>query len=239
MKASAVVTCCSANEAYLNEVLPANTHAKIRLVHHGIDLQGIHPADPQGYPPQGAVPLILTAGRLVKKKGFPDLVQALALLKQDGIRFQCRIYGDGPLQTELAAQIVQLGLQGEVCLAGAYTQSQIMEIFSKAALFALTPIIPPDGDRDGIPNVLIEAMACGVPVVSTAVAGIPELVRHGQNGFLSTAHDVAEIKVGMQTLLCDEVLRHRMGAAARQTVCAEFDQRVSAKALMELFSATT
>jgi glycosyltransferase involved in cell wall biosynthesis len=111
-----------------------------------------------------------------------------------------------------------------------------MEIFPQAALFALTPVISADGDRDGIPNVLIEAMACGVPVVSTAVAGIPELVRHGQNGFLSAPHDTAAIEAGMQALLCDQGLRQQMGAAARQTVCAEFDQRVSAQTLLALFS---
>src|SRR5262249_27916819 len=151
-----------------------------------------------------------------------------AQLKQSGRRFRCAIYGEGPLHDELAAQIAQLGLDGEVVLAGACSQRELIPIFQGADLFVLAPFVTADGDRDGIPNVLVEAMACGLPVVSTTVAGIPELVQPGQNGLLVAPHDVAGLTAALAALIDDPERRAQLGAAARQTVVERFDLRVAA-----------
>lgn len=232
-KASVVVTCCDSNIAYLTDVTPESLHAKVQLIYHGVDLQGFQPASRQdGWPP---TPLILSVGRLVEKKGFPDLLRACQRLKQAGYHFRCEIYGDGPLRNNLDALIEQLGLRHEVALAGARTQQQLLPMFQRATAFVLTPFVTEDDDRDGIPNVLVEAMACGLPVVSTTVAGIPELVRHGHNGLLVKPHDVEAVAAGLAVLLDDESRRQQLGAAARQTVVEHYDLRKGAFQMAALF----
>jgi glycosyltransferase involved in cell wall biosynthesis len=231
--ASAVVTCCGANLHYLQQVAPAATREKAHLIPHGADLREFQPGPPPARSTEP--PLILSVGRLVEKKGFPDLLHACGQLKQRGIPFRCVVYGDGPLREELAATIAHLGLLGSVELAGEHPQQALLPVFQQAAVFALTPFITDDGDRDGVPNVLVEAMACGVPVVSTAVAGIPELVRHDYNGLLVAPHDVPAIAGALAALLGDAARRERMGAAARRTVVEHFDLQTAARHLAGLF----
>jgi glycosyltransferase involved in cell wall biosynthesis len=182
--------------------------------------------------------LILSVGRLVEKKGFPNLLDACALLMRRGRRFRCAIYGDGPLRGELAAQIERLGLGAVVTLEGERPQRDLIPVFQGADIFALASFVTEDGDRDGVPNVLAEAMACGLPVVSTAVAGIPELVQHGENGLLCPAQDVEALADALCRLLDHEDERRAMGAAARRTVVEHFDLQVAAARLAELFAAT-
>jgi glycosyltransferase involved in cell wall biosynthesis len=231
--ASAVITCCSANVVYLQQVTPASAQAKVRLIHHGVNLEKFKPAPRMER--LAASPLILSVGRLVEKKGFPDLLHACQRLKQAGHRFRCLIYGDGPLQRELATLIEQLGLADDVRLAGACTQEALLPIFQQADIFVLTPYVTEDGDRDGVPNVLVEAMACGLPVVSTTAGSIPDLVIHDHNGMLAAPHDIQSIASGLATLLCDEPRRKRLGAAARHTVVEHFDLSRAAQQLAALF----
>jgi len=171
----------------------------------------------------------------VAKKGFPDLLRACALLKQSGRRFRCAIYGDGPLRAELAALIDELGLAGDVALPGECSQRELIPIFQQADIFALTPFVTEDGDRDGIPNVLVEAMACGLAPVSTAVSGIPELIRHEQNGLLAQPRDIAGLADHLGRLLDDAQQRKQFGKAARQTVVEHFDLHAAARQIAELF----
>jgi glycosyltransferase involved in cell wall biosynthesis len=234
--ASAVVTCCAANRDYLGQVLPEPLQAKIQLVHHGVDLQVFSPLPVEPPPPAAPEPsLILTVGRLVEKKGFPVLLEAYQRLKLDGIAFRALVYGDGPLCQELSALLDQYDLDDRVDLVGARVQQEIIPMYQKAAVFALTPAITDDGDRDGIPNVLVEAMACGLPVVTTAVAGIPELVIHNHNGLLFQPHDAQGIAAGLAALLGDQDLCRRLGQAARRTVMECFDSRVGASRMADLF----
>jgi glycosyltransferase involved in cell wall biosynthesis len=226
-EANAVVTCCQANLDYLTRLAPEEGREKLRLVHYGLDLATFRPAKAA---PTG-VPLIVSVGRLVEKKGFGDLVKACRVLQDRDLRFRCLIYGEGSLHDELEQMVTGLGLTSEVTLAGARTQREVHAALERAQVFALTPCVTGDGDRDGMPNVLLEAMACGLPVVSTAVAGIPELVIHGQNGLLAEPHDVPAIAEHLASLLTDGSLRARLGSRARQDVVANFDREANARRL--------
>jgi glycosyltransferase involved in cell wall biosynthesis len=232
-RASAVVTCCQNNLNYLFQVAPAE-RARFSMIYHGVNIQRFRPAAKGREKPNP--PLILSVGRLVEKKGYLDLIAALQLVKERGGRFQCAIYGEGPLQEEIARAIEACGLAGWVNLLGPVDQTQLLSIFQRATLFALTPTVTEDGDRDGIPNVLTEAMAVCLPVVSTMAAGIPELITHNQNGLLYTPHDINGIATGIMELLDDEGKRERLGKAARVRVIEQFDARQAASTLKQLFT---
>jgi glycosyltransferase involved in cell wall biosynthesis len=172
----------------------------------------------------------------VEKKGFQDLLQALLIVKKRGEDFQCAIYGDGPLCQQLTRWIEEHGMAGEVTLHGDCTQQELISIYQNATLFVLTPVQTEDGDRDGIPNVLLEAMAVGLPVITTAVAGIPELVDHNENGLLYQPHDVEGVSSGIIELLRYPNKRRRLGSAGSKKVMEQFDIYQAAKRLKALFS---
>lgn len=232
--AGAVVTCCATNIDYLKAAAAPEDQAKLRVIHNGVNLQEFQP--PTASRNANAIPLILSASRLVEKKGYPDLLQAYQQLKAAGYRFRSVIYGDGPLQKSLATLIDELGLQQEVQLAGACTQQELRQVLTQADIFALTPFVTDDGDRDGVPTVLVEAMACGKPVVSTTVVGVPELVTHEGNGLLAAPHDVAGITTALATLLDDTTKRCQLGRAARDTVINQFDLYAGALQLAQLYT---
>jgi glycosyltransferase involved in cell wall biosynthesis len=241
-QATAVITCSGVNITYIDEVVPAPLRAKVQLIHHGVSLSGFAPLGDQheakaedADPAQP--PLILSVGRLVEKKGFQDLLRACEKLKRAGHEFRCAIYGEGPLEQELAALIDSLNLGDAVSLAGSCSQRELIPILQRADLFALAPFVTADGDRDGIPNVLVEAMACGVAVVSTRAAGIPELVRHGENGMLVEPRDADGLAAALAALLEDPGRRGRLGAAGRQTVVEGFDLHAAARQIAALFDA--
>ena len=127
-------------------------------------------------------------------------------------------------------------MAGEVMLKGDRTQQELISIYQNATLFVLTPVQTEDGDRDGIPNVLLEAMAVGLPVITTAVAGIPELVENNQNGLLYQPHDVEGISSGIIELLHNAEKRRQLGSAASKKVREQFDiAGQAAKQLKTLF----
>jgi glycosyltransferase involved in cell wall biosynthesis len=233
-QARAVVTCCRANLDYLNQIAPSQ-QSKYSLIYHGVNLKDFQPIPTPGASFVPEYPLILSVGRLVEKKGFQDLLQALLIVKGRGERFQCDIYGDGPLCQHLREWIEEHGMAGEVLLKGDCTQQELISIYQNATLFILTPVQTEDGDRDGIPNVLVEAMAVGLPVITTAVAGIPELVENNQNGLLYQSHDVEGISSGIIELLHNPAKRRQLGSAASKKVTEHFDITQAAKRLKTLF----
>jgi glycosyltransferase involved in cell wall biosynthesis len=233
-QARAVITCCRANLEYLHRVAPSQ-ESKFSLIYHGVNLKEFQPVSNPGASPISEYPLILSIGRLVEKKGFQDLLQALLLVKRSGARFQCAIYGDGPLCQPLQEWIDAHDLAGEVTLHGDRPQQELIPAFQNATLFVLTPFQTEDGDRDGIPNVLVESMAVGVPVITTAVAGIPELVEHNQNGLLYQPHDVEGISSGITELLRNPEKRRQMGDAGSKKVREQFDVAQAAQRLKALF----
>jgi len=176
----------------------------------------------------------MSVGRLVEKKGFADLLHALARLQDAGADFSCRIFGDGPLRAELTELRDTLGLRERVELVGARSSEQVRSALGDADVFVLTPRVTADGDRDGIPNVLVEAMACGLPGVTTSAGGVTELVRHDVNGLVARPGDVAGIADSVDLLLRDPALRRRLGPAGRTTVERDYDVDQAACALEEI-----
>lgn len=235
-QATTVVTCCENNVNYINKIVPKSLGEKVKLVYHGVNLQEFQPREASHKERSSEeAHLILSVGRLVEKKGFPDLLHACHHLKGAGYHFRCIIYGSGPLHQELLTTIEELGLEDSVVLAGQCSQLELQAILGQADVFALTPFVTENGDRDGVPNVLVEAMACGLPVVSTAVAGIPELIIHNHNGLLAQPRDVKGIAEALATILDDKAKQKQMGKMARHTVFEHFDLHMNAYQIAKIF----
>lgn len=188
-------------------------------------------------PPAGRPRHIVAVGRLVEKKGFGTLVKACALLRDSGQSFTCEIIGDGPERAALASQIAALGLEGSVSLAGALPRLNVVRALQGAAVSALPCIVADDGDRDGLPTVLVEAMALGTPCVSTDVTGVPEVVRHGETGLCIAQRDPAALADALAVVLDDPALRDRLARNARALIERDFDVERNAALLRVLFAA--
>src|SRR5215469_4950898 len=200
-----VTTCTAHNVAYLRELAVPADHAKIHLVYHGVATERFCP-DPAskdlGESAETATPIrMIAVGRLVEKKGYSYLIHACALLRQRGCCYTLAIYGSGPQRDELARLIDAFGLGEVVRLHGTRTQEELITLYREADLFVLSPQILADGDRDGIPNVLMEAMSVGLPVVATNVSGIPELIEHDRSGLLVPPCDEVALADALERLL--------------------------------------
>ena len=230
-RATTLVTCCEANVTFIRETLPNSEQIPVEVIHHGVDLDRFSPS---AHADDHDMPVLVSVGRLVEKKGFDDLLRALDTIDAP---FSLRIYGDGPLEDELVQLRDELGLAERVEFMGARDSDEVVAALTGADAFVLTPTQTEDGDRDGIPNVLVEAMACGLPVVTTTAGGITELVRHDVNGLLCDAEDIDAIARSIGAVLADPGLRSRLGAAGRRTVEAEYDVKVAAARLETIYSA--
>jgi glycosyltransferase involved in cell wall biosynthesis len=227
--ASGVVTISDYHLAYLRETYgPLAAHVK--RIYNGLDLDEFPFTSPYARPP-----LIVAVGRLIEKKGFGDLIDACALLAGRRHRFHCRIIGTGSLNADLQSQIERLGLQGQVELTGPLPQSEVLHEMQKAAVLAAPCVVGKDGDRDGLPNVIQEALALGTPVVSTDVTGIPEVVRDGQTGLQVPQHDPQALASAIERLLFDPELRVHLASAGRRLIEAEFDIHANAARRREIF----
>lgn len=239
--ADLLVTCTAANAEYLRGIVTPRAAQRIHVLHHGVDLQRFAPGSslppPRGNGRGGASPRILSVGRLVPKKGFGDVITALEMLVREGQPFEAEIFGGGPLHDDLVRQAQAAGLARRLRFHGARTQDAIISAYRRAGVFVLAPVITETGDRDGIPNVLMEAMACGLPVVSTRVSGIPELISDGIDGILVELHDPAALAAGMARLLRDPAFAARIGSAARRKVERLFDIETTIDRLYGLFAA--
>lgn len=227
-----VVTCTGHNHHYLASLVDTATSTHIHRIYHGVDVRRFHPLP---HLPQDP-PMVLAVGRLVEKKGLTYLIDACAVLRGQGVPFQCLLVGGGPLRDQLLAHIVALGLEDSVTLLGARTQKELVEIYRQATVFALPCVVLENGDRDGIPNVLVEAMSMGLPVVSTRISGIPELVDHERNGLLVPPRDAPALAEALRVLLADEAWRSRLGTEAHRTIAERFDLTHNAARLEALFA---
>jgi len=148
---------------------------------------------------------------LIQKKGFNDLIGACALLAQRGKSFRCEITGEGPLEKELHGQIDEVSLQNKVVMTGAKPQLQLRRGLAAANVFVLPSVIDPDGGMDNLPTVIMEAMASGLPVISTNIGGIPEMVIENENGFLVQPGDAAAMADAIERVISDRSLAARLG----------------------------
>jgi colanic acid/amylovoran biosynthesis glycosyltransferase len=190
-------------------------------IYNGVDLERFSPNGASSAEP----PLVLGVGRLIEKKGFDDLIRACALVARRGLRFRCTIVGKGPLEARLRALVDELGVGDVVDLAGPLPRERLLTLYRHASVVVAPCVVGADGNRDGLPTVLIEAMALGVPVVATDVTGIPELVQDDRTGLLVPQRDPDAIARAIERLLDDRAEAAALAHAARATVEAEFDLR--------------
>lgn len=223
-EAPAVVTVSDFNRTYLSDRFGRD----VTRIYNGMDLAGF-----RWQAPRSDATEIVAVGRLVEKKGFHILIEALRILQSQGITPPCRIIGGGEMRAELAAQIEASGLRN-ITLAGPLPQSEVIAAMQGAVLLACPCVVGDDGNRDGMPTVLLEAMALGCPVVATPVTGIPELI-DGTTGLLADEGDAASLAGSMALLLADPALRDRQSRAARARIEADYDVTRSAAALRDLF----
>jgi glycosyltransferase involved in cell wall biosynthesis len=179
-------------------------------------------------------PTILGVGRLVEKKGFHDLIKACQFLKDWKVAFGCKIVGSGSLHKSLRDSIENLNLGNEVKLQSQMPQRELRDAYVRAVVFALPCIVAANGDRDILPNVLKEAMAVGVPVVTTRLPGIEELVVHEQSGLLVSPQDPEALAKALQRLLNDGALRQRLATQARKTIETRFELHANFGRLKDL-----
>jgi colanic acid/amylovoran biosynthesis glycosyltransferase len=212
---------------------------QISVIHCGLNLSLFHPQLERGLDqPIGSVLRILSVGSLVAKKGHLTLIRACYLLRERGSKFSCTIIGGGPEDFALRQQIEGYGLQLHVRLLGACSHPEIMAAYDEHDLFVLACTVAPDGDRDGIPVALMEAGKKGLPLVSTAISGIPELVRDGETGILVPPDDAIALGDTIARLAADPALRARLGRNARELVETEFSIESSTVRLAALFRNT-
>jgi glycosyltransferase involved in cell wall biosynthesis len=225
MRARSVVTCTLHNKAHLEEIAGPDVGAKVTPVRHGLDLDEYGAVAIRLEP----VPVILGVGQLTERKGFAQLVRACASLRDQGYELRCRIVGDGPQRAELRRLIGRLGLDDRVTLCGALPHDRVIEQFGRATVFALPCLQTGGGDVDGIPNALAEAMAVGLPVVSTSLPAIRELVSDGVDGLLVPPGDDDALAGAVRRLLEEPALRRRLGARARDAVAEGFDAQANVR----------
>lgn len=227
--AEAVITVSDFNLQFLRERFGDAASRVVRLF-NGIDLSLFPFAEPVARPP-----LIAAVGRLVEKKGFDVLVAACAELVRRGVEFRCEVVGVGELETALAKQISAANLSARVALLGPRPLREVIALLQGAAVLAAPCVVGADGNRDGLPTVLLEAMALGTPCVSTDVTGIPEVLRDQETGLLTPQRDPLALADALQSLLRDAALRVRLAAAARQQIEAEFDITRNAARQRDIF----
>ncbi len=215
--AAGVITISQFNHAYLQDKY-ADAANRVKVIYNGLDL------DEFGYEAGlDKPPLILGVGRLVEKKGFTHLLAACSLLRSRGLCFRCEIIGGGVLESALARQLREHDLGDYVQLCGPMSQSDVKVKIREAKVLAAPCVHAKDNDRDGLPTILLEAMAMGTPCISTPVTGIPEVLRHEETGLMVDEGDELALADACERLLSDSDLCGRLANGARRLVEENFD----------------
>ncbi len=218
LKAQFVTTCTDFNKKYLQKV--GGPQALVFCTYHGLNLESF---PLQEHASKNDCPRILSVGRFVPKKGFPVLIRALHLLRERGYRFNCHLIGGGEMEIELRSLIKKLKMEDRIELLGAMSQEELLAYYRRADIFALACEVQRDGDRDGIPNVIVEAMALRIPIVSTNISGIPECVETGVSGVLVAEKDPSAFANGIALLLDRPEWARALGRAGRAKVEKDYD----------------
>lgn len=230
--ASFVVTVSEANRAHLGGLLERHgRHGRLVRIYNGVDAGRLRP---RPAPPEPAT--VVAVGRLVEKKGFDVLVDALSLLRDDGVEAQATLVGDGPLRQSLEARVAAAGLGDRVHLVGARSHEEVVDLLGRSVVLAMPCVVAGDGDRDGLPTVILESMALGTPVVSTRVSGVPEMVDDGRSGLLVEQRDPVALAAALKDVLTDAALRQRLATAARDVVTERFDLATNVATLRDALS---
>ena len=222
--AGAVVTVSSANARYMIDQLGASP-ANLSVVPCGVDTAWFEP----GEGVRAEVPLLLCVARLRPVKNLSILLQACALLRERGLAFRCVIVGDGEERASLEAERARLGLESGVEFAGLASQEAVRDYWRQASVGLLTSL------SEGMPVSLMEALSCGVPVVAPAIGGIPEMIRHGSNGFVVPVGDAPAVADAVAKILGDPVLESAMRRAARESARRRFSIEVQVDRLLEIW----
>ncbi|MBC7286582.1 MAG: glycosyltransferase family 4 protein [Armatimonadetes bacterium] len=230
-EAEFVVTCSEVGRQHLMQAASATERSRLYMVRHGIDTSR-YIRQKQSRRPR---PFIMSAGRLVPKKGFVHLLQAAALLMRADVNFELHIFGEGPEEDHLRQLIRALHLEPYVKLEGFVPHEQLAAALGEADLFVLASVQAPDGDNEGVPNVLVEALAMEVPVVATRSGGIPELIQHEVTGLLAEPGNPVDLARNMERLLSDRALREAVATTGRLKVEREYELRHNAASLLEIF----
>jgi glycosyltransferase involved in cell wall biosynthesis len=226
------VTCTKANLDYLRSL--TRQPDKIHLVYHGLDFSRL--PLPQSRSGGGKSFTITSVGRAVEKKGYADLLRALARLT--GVSWRFEHAGGGPLSLRLEAQAERLGIADRIIWHRLQSRDFIIDLLARADLFVLSSRHAGSGDRDGLPNVLMEAQALGVPVIASDISGIPELVTHGETGWLVPERDPIALASAIKQLWADEALRLRLGAAGAKHVREKFSSKPGIDFLADMLRAS-
>ncbi|MGC6406251.1 glycosyltransferase family 4 protein [Bisgaard Taxon 45] len=226
---SATITVSDYNLAYLQDKYGEEAKSAVRI-YNGMDLNKF---PYQTFAMRGRH--ILAVGRLVPKKGFNVLLDALAILKQRNIALSCTLVGEGGLREGLQAQINALAIDDVIKMVGAMPQPEIIQLMKSAAMMVAPCVISEDGDRDGLPTVLLESMALGTPVISTQVAGIPELVQHEVTGLCVPANDPYSLANAIERLLNTPTLCSELSLNARALIEREYDEDKNVALLRKIF----
>lgn len=217
----------------LMALTPPESWAKMQVVHCGVDLTRFAPVDRTGRSDQGRPVEILSVGRLVPVKAQHLLIEAIARLKADGVNVHLTLVGDGPSRGALQRSVSERQLNDVITFTGNVGQDHIRNLYEAADIFALPSF------AEGVPVVLMEAMATGLPVVTTRIAGIPELVEHGESGLVVSPGNLDALLEALRTLLNDDELRHLYGKAGRKAVEEGFDIQATSRQVLSLFNIET
>ena len=208
--ARVIITETDYSEKFLRERFPERAD-RIRRIYNGLNLGEFGRANFSSDPP-----LIVAIGRLIAKKGFANLIRACALLVEHGRSFRCEIFGEGPLENQLRGQIEESGLKELVQLPGAKPQHEIRKCLARARVFVMPSVPEAEGGMDNLPTVIMEAMATALPVVSTRIGGIPEMVVESETGFLVEPDDVVALAGAIEEVINDRSLGQKLGQAGYQ-----------------------
>lgn len=223
-----IITETDYSEKFLRERFPERAD-RIHRIYNGLNLAEFGHANFSSDPP-----LIVAIGRLIAKKGFASLIRACALLVKRGRSFRCEIFGEGPLENELRAQIEELGLRELVQLPGPKPQHELRERLANASVFVLSSVPEADGGMDNLPTVIMEAMATGLPVVSTRIGGIPEMVVDNETGFLVQPEDAVALAEAIERVTNDGSLGQKLGQAGYERAQKLFSIEKNVKELCAL-----
>ena len=216
-----MVTCTAANVEHLTGVAPAAAE-KISLLYHGLDLTRFAEPPPRSQMQSNTPVQVLSVGRAVPKKGFDTLLRALALLPPD-LAWRFTHAGGGGERDRLQALAAELGIADRIAWLGARAQEEVLALYRQADIFVLASRVAEDGDRDGLPNVLMEAQSQEVACVATRVSAIPELILDGVTGFLAEPDDPKALTAAIEQLIRDPALRRKLAVTGASRVRAVFD----------------